>query len=239
MLRSAVSEGSWRGEAWMSRRQGHAFPAWLTLSAVRDAAARVSHFIVIVSDMARLSERHTHLEHMAHHDALTGLPNRMLLLSRVDGALARSRRMRHLGALLFLDLDLFKDINDAHGHAAGDEVLREVAQRLTRRLRESDMAARFGGDEFVVLLEEIKSSDDAGEVARDVINLVQTPIPLTDGRTCQVGASIGITLFQGDAVSAADLVRRADKALFEAKDKGGATFCYFNPVNSSAPHAAS
>ena len=238
MLRSALSEGSWRGEAWMSRRQGHAFPALLTLSAVRDAGARVSHFIVIVSDTARLSERHTHLEHMAHHDALTGLPNRMLLLSRVEGALARSRRMRHLGALLFLDLDLFKDINDAHGHAAGDEVLREVAQRLTRRLRESDMAARFGGDEFVVLLEEIKSIEDAGEVARDVIHLVQTPIPLTDGRTCQVGASIGITLFQGDAVSAADLVRRADKALFEAKDKGGATYCYFNPATGSAPHAA-
>ena len=228
-LRRALTDGSWRGETWARRRQGQTFPAWLTLSAVRDAAGEVSHYLLILSDMVRLSERMSHLEHMAYHDALTGLPNRMLLMSRLEAALARSRRARHVGAVLFLDLDFFKVINDDHGHAAGDEVLREVGRRLTHRLRSSDMAARFGGDEFVMLLEELKSVDDAGEVAHDVIALLQHPITLQDGKiTKQIGASVGIAIFQGDAISPDELVRRADDALFDAKRKGRASVSYFN-----------
>lgn len=226
-LRQSVAEGAWRDDMWCQRRQGHSFPAWLTLNTVRDGQGAITHFLVIVSDVAQLSERHSHLEHMAHHDSLTGLPNRMLLLSRVDGALARSRRNRHLGALLFIDLDLFKDINDACGHAAGDEVLREVGRRLVNRLRESDLAARYGGDEFVVLLEELASEEHAGEVAASIIALLQAPVVLPNGRVCRINASVGVALFRGDAGAAEDLIERADEAMFDAKHHGRSTFRYY------------
>ena len=135
----------------------------------------------------------------------------MLLLSRLDGGPGAQPPHGHLGAVLFLDLDYFKNINDDHGHAAGDEVLREVSRRLARRLRESDMAARFGGDEFVVLLEELRSMESAGEVARSVIELLEHPVTLPSGVSCRIGASIGIAIFQGDAIHAVKLVRRADE----------------------------
>ena len=227
-LRTALQAGAWRGEVWALRRHGHSFPAWLTLSALRDVSGEVSHYLLIVSDMARLSERQSHLEHLAHHDPLTGLPNRMVLLSRLDAALARSRRMQHVGAVLFLDLDLFKRINDAYGHPAGDEVLKEVGRRLIGRLRESDLAARYGGDEFVLLLEELHSVEDAGHVATSVIELLRAPISLRDGTACEIGASVGIAIFQGDAIGPDELIRRADQAMFEAKDQGRSTFRYFN-----------
>ncbi len=223
-IRRALSFSAWRDDVWCQRRKGQSFPAWLTVSALRDAQNQLTHFLVIVSDMAQLSERHSHLEHMAHHDVLTGLPNRMLLLSRLDTALARSRRMNHTGAVLFLDLDLFKGINDAFGHPAGDEVLREVGRRLARRLRESDVAARYGGDEFVLLLEELKAVEDAGEVAGKLIELLQRPIILPDGSCCQIGVSIGIASFRGDAINAEQLIKRADEAMFDAKRHGRATW---------------
>jgi diguanylate cyclase (GGDEF)-like protein/PAS domain S-box-containing protein len=230
-VRHALAQGSWRGEVWGKRRLGQHFPAWLTLSALRDANGQLAHWLLILSDVARLSARHSHLEHMAHHDPLTGLPNRTLLLSRLDGALARSRRMQHVGAVLFLDLDLFKSINDAFGHPAGDEVLREVARRLSHRLRESDIAARYGGDEFVLLLEELKHMDDAGDVASSIIGMLQTPIALKNGTVCQIGASIGIAIFQGDLIGAEELIRRADEALLEAKQLGRARHRYFRPAS--------
>lgn len=233
-LRRALASGVWRDDTWCQRRQGQTFPAWLTLSALRDGQGRVTHFLVIVSDVAQLSDRHSHLEHMAHHDVLTGLPNRMLLLSRIDGALARSRRMKHLGAVLFIDLDLFKEINDVHGHEAGDEVLREVGRRLNARLRESDLAARYGGDEFVVLLEELRGVEDAGEVARNLIDRLHEPVQLPDGRQCRIGASIGIALFQDESISAEEVIRRADQAMFDAKRRGRATFRYHLPGQQTA-----
>ena len=226
-VRRALAAGVWREDMWCQRRHGQTFPAWLTLSTLRDAQGRLSHFLVVLSDIARLSERHSHLEHMAHHDVLTGLPNRMLLLSRLDGALARSRRMKHLGAVLFLDLDLFKEINDGHGHPAGDEVLREVARRLNQRIRESDLAARYGGDEFVVLLEELDSPESAGDVARTIIDLLQGPIVLQSGISCRVATSIGIAIFQGDSLGPEELIRRADEAMFDAKRHGRATFRHY------------
>lgn len=234
-LRLALRDGAWRSELWCKRRAGQSFPAWVTLSALRDASGQVSHFLVIVSDIAQLSDRHSQLEHMAHHDVLTGLPNRMLLLSRIDNALARSRRMKHLGAVLFLDLDLFKGINDAFGHAAGDEVLREIGRRLVRRVRASDTAARYGGDEFVVLLEELKSVDDAGQVAANLIELLQLPVALPNSRLCQIGVSVGIALFQDDNLNAETLITRADEAMFEAKRQGRATYRYHASARAGVP----
>ena len=229
MLEVALGQGAWRGELWSRRRQGQSFPAWCTFSAVRNDVGVVTHFLVILSDMARRSERHSHLEHMAHHDALTGLPNRMLLLSRLDGALARSRRYQHTGAVLFVDLDHFKQINDNFGHAGGDEVLREVARRVSRRLRASDMAARFGGDEFVVLLEELREVEDAGAVAQGIIELLERPIRLLDGSFCRISASVGIALFQNERVRPEDLVARADEALFSAKHQGRSRLIFYRP----------
>ncbi len=227
MLNTALRDGAWRGEVWAIRRQGQQFPSWFTFSAVRDENRRVTHFVVILSDMARRSERIAHLEHMAHHDVLTGLPNRMLLLSRLDGALARSRRMQHTGAVLFIDIDHFKQVNETHGHAGGDEILREVGRRLSRRLRASDMAARFGGDEFVVLLEELSDIDDAGAVAQGIIELLERPVRLPDGTQTRISASVGVAVFQGDAIRPEDLVARSDEALFSAKRQGRARHIFY------------
>ncbi len=233
MLRVALGQGAWRGELWSRRRQGQSFPAWCTFSAIRNDVGVVTHFLVILSDMARRSERQSHLEHMAHHDALTGLPNRMLLLSRLDGALARSRRNQHTGAVLFVDLDYFKQINDNFGHAGGDEVLREVARRISRRLRASDMAARFGGDEFVVLLEELREVDDAGAVAQGIIELLERPIRLPGGDFCRLSASVGIALFHTEHVRPEELVARADEALFSAKHQGRSRHIFYRQDTDS------
>jgi diguanylate cyclase (GGDEF)-like protein len=167
---------------------------------------------------------------MAHHDPLTGLPNRRLLYDRLEQALVRARRTTTLVGVLLVDLDAFKPVNDTYGHETGDEVLRATAERLTSCLRGADTVARFGGDEFVVVLDGLASKGDVAAVAVKIIEAVGQPIPLPSAEVplvvVQVGCSIGVALYPNDGADADTLIRLADAAMYQAKESGRGRFLY-------------
>jgi len=189
-------------------------------------------------DVTAAKHAEAEIERLAYHDALTGLPNRVLFIDRLAQTLAAARRNRRCGAVMFVDLDQFKRINDVHGHAMGDAVLREVARRLEYYLRQGDTVARLGGDEFVILLPDLAASlEDAGSlvmaVAEKIRSALETPVTL-DGQEYITGASIGITLFPKDAESVDDLMREADTAMYRAKERGRNALAYFEPTMQEA-----
>jgi diguanylate cyclase (GGDEF)-like protein len=160
------------------------------------------------------------MEHMAHHDALTDLPNRLLLHSRLEHTLERAKRDSVLCAVLFLDLDRFKAVNDTLGHAAGDELLKLAAARMKERLRSTDTLARLGGDEFVIVLDGIASRPQAQQVAQDIIEKLCHPFQLSNGETVHIGTSVGMALFPDHGEEAHQLIHYADTALYQAKQDG-------------------
>mgnify|MGYP002620637483 FL=1 len=217
-----TEHGYWQGEIWNKRKNGEIYPALLTLSSVRDANGQVTHFIGTTADLSRIKKSELELDHVAHHDELTGLPNRRLLISHLDRAL-KATRQKATGAVLFIDLDRFKLVNDSLGHGAGDELLRLVTQRLRASLRTADFLARFGGDEFIVILEQT-SPDGARTVAQHVIDRLTEPFLLPAGGEIYIGASIGISFFPEDSSRAEELLQHADAALYQAKSAGKSTY---------------
>lgn len=181
--------------------------------------------VVVVRDITQRKALQDNLHHMAHHDELTSLPNRALFFDRLERALADARRHGSEFALLFIDLDGFKEVNDALGHYAGDRLLQEISRRMAGCVRESDTVARMGGDEFSIILGNLSLRDDARLVAEKIIDGLSAPVML-DGRECRVGASIGISFYPGDGESSEILLTRADGAMYRAKDKGKNTYCF-------------
>ncbi|AGA33668.1 diguanylate cyclase/phosphodiesterase (GGDEF & EAL domains) with PAS/PAC sensor(s) [Thioalkalivibrio nitratireducens DSM 14787] len=219
--------GHWQGEIRDRRKNGETYAEWLTIDSVRDDAGNVTHYVGVFTDISGIKESQERLEFLAHHDALTGLPNRVLLESRLAKALERAQRRGHRVALLYIDLDRFKAINDGLGHPVGDELLRQVPDRLHPRLRREDTLGRAGGDEFMLLLEHMDRADEAARVARDVLALLQAPFTLPSGHEVFIGASIGISLFPDDGASSSELVRNADSAMYRAKELGRNTFHFY------------
>lgn len=211
--------GRWEGEIWNRRKDGRVYPQNLSISVVRDGEGRISHHIAIFSDITRRKEAEAQIRHMALHDNLTGLANRTLLRDRLTQAIEQARRDRNSLALLFIDLDDFKPVNDTHGHEAGDRVLKEVAQRLRAAVRRVDTVARMGGDEFVILLQALEQEDMAIQVAEKIIDSLSRPIQL-NGQTCLLGASVGIALHPRHGEDHDGLMRAADQALYQAKSAG-------------------
>jgi diguanylate cyclase (GGDEF)-like protein/PAS domain S-box-containing protein len=215
--------GDWAGAQWSRRKSGAVYQEWITVSTVRGADGAALNRIWVRIDLSRMARTETDLEREALHDPLTGLPNRRLLMSRLERALEQARRHHRHGALLYLDLDRFKPVNDVHGHAAGDELLQQVAQRWRSRLREADTLARIGGDEFIVLLEETTQPQDACAVAQSLRQALDAPFTLSGGQRVSVGSSVGLALFPGQADEAAALLLLADQALYAAKRAGRST----------------
>jgi diguanylate cyclase (GGDEF)-like protein len=188
----------------------------------------------VFADISRLKASEAELEFLAHHDPLTRLPNRLLLLSRLEHAIGMARREDRQLALLMLDLDRFKDVNDSFGHVAGDELLQQVADKLTSRLRGVDTVCRLGGDEFTVLLEDIAHVEDAARLADTLIADLGEPWRLSHGGEVRVGASVGISLFPEHGDTAAELLQQADAALYQAKAEGRGRFKYFSDALTRA-----
>lgn len=211
--------GQWHGEIWNRNKRGEVYLEWLSIAAVKDDEGNLSHFVGIFSDITSEKENEERLEHLAHYDQLTGLPNRILFNDRLKQALALARRARNQVAVMFLDLDGFKAINDSLGHAAGDGLLAQVAQRLSQCLRESDTVARFGGDEFTVVLPEIDSEESVAKIARKITEEVARPYNL-DGIEASVTTSLGISLYPTDGQQPHTLVQKADNAMYHAKRHG-------------------
>jgi len=238
MWRSIDTTGSWEGEIWNRRKCGELFPEWLTITAVRDDAGSVTHYVATLTDITQRKEAEYEIRNLAFYDPLTRLPNRRLLLERLKHALSAITRSEHGGALLFIDLDNFKTLNDTYGHDMGDLLLQQVAERLAGCVREADTVARLGGDEFVVLLEDLSGTPQdaalqAKTVGEKILEALNRPYPLADHEYHST-PSIGITLFSGPHNLSDDLMKRADLALYGAKAAGRNTLRFFDPAMQAA-----
>ena len=219
-------KGRWSGEVWSRRKNGEAYPKWLNVSVIKDSLGNVVNYICIFRDMTLIKHREEKIKYLASHDPLTGLPNRLLFEDRLNVALARAERHRASVALLFIDLDEFKQVNDRLGHAMGDLLLQQLSGRLVACVRGEDTVARFGGDEFLMILQGIKGGSDAEEAARRLLRGLERPF-LLKGKEVSVSASVGITLYPQDGKQPDVLMKNADSAMYGAKSKGPNRFNRF------------
>ena len=228
ICRHLDTEGCWKGEILGYRRNGEAYPLMLSASVVRDDQGRALHYVATFSDITHLKRHQDELHHLARHDVLTELPNRRHFAEHLTDALPRARRDDTLLAVCFLDLDGFKPINDRLGHAAGDQVLITISQRLREAIRAGDVLARLGGDEFALLLTDLEDREECLRIVERVRYLIARPIPLDDALV-RISTSIGITLFPQDDAEAGILLRHADQAMYCAKRGGKNRYALFNP----------
>jgi len=223
-----IQTGSWQGEIWNRHKQGMIYPEWLTITARKDENDKITHYVAIFTDITEFKAAEEKIKHLAYYDPLTQLANRRKLLDRLEHCVSMSLREGTRLALLMLDLDRFKAVNDNFGHLAGDELLQLVAKRINKRLRNTDLLARLGGDEFVVLLEDINHPDDAGRIAEAIVLELEKPFTLGKTNEVHIGVSIGISLYPEHANSVSTLMDHADLALYQAKDNGRACYSFFS-----------
>ena len=220
MWRSINNTGSWQGEIWNRRKNGEIYPEWLTITAVMDEEGIITHYVGTMLDITARKEIERKIQHLAHHDALTDLPNRTLLTDRLNQALAQVRRQDNMLALMFLDLDKFKPVNDILGHDIGDLLLKEVANRLLSCVkRQSDTVSRVGGDEFVVLLSRIESEGDVEIIAKNILDTINQPFNIRQ-HSINISSSIGIAIYPKHGIDAISLMKNADNAMYQAKKSG-------------------
>ncbi len=223
-----MATGSWHGEIWNQRKNGEPYLTWLTINAVRDTTGLCTHYVGIFSDITLIRESQNKLDHLAHHDPLTGLPNRLLFNDRLAQAISRFHRSEQQLAVLFIDLDRFKNINDTLGHHVGDELLKQIAYTLAATIRDGDTLARLGGDEFIIILEDIDGLYGAGMVAEKLMAVFEQPFTVANHElflTC----SIGISLCPTDGTDINMLIRNADVAMYQAKAHGRNAYRFYAP----------
>ena len=223
-----AEHGNWHGEVWNRRQDGGSYPAWFNIAAVRSSTSTVTHYVGVLTDISERKAAQARIEHMAQHDPLTDLPNRTLLADRMQQAIAHAQRSNRRVALLFVDLDHFKHINDSLGHSIGDRVLMEVSRRLVDEVRASDTVARLSGDEFVILLPEAGGIEGVVRVVSGITNAIAEPIQL-EGHRIRLSASIGVSLFPKDGSEGSVLLTNADHAMYHAKAAGRSTYRFFSP----------
>jgi diguanylate cyclase (GGDEF)-like protein/PAS domain S-box-containing protein len=224
MWKSIKQKGYWRGEIWNRRKNGDIYPEWLTISTATNAQGDVIRYIGNFSDISLLKQREQQLEHITHYDLLTGLPNRLLLLDRMNLAIAQSKRNQRLMAVCYLDLDGFGVVNDNFSHAMGDKLLIEITKRIKKTLREEDTLARIGGDEFIFLLQDLEYVEDCEHTLHRLLSAISVPVILQNQTTATITASIGISIFPDDNCPPEILIRHADQAMYQAKQEGKNAF---------------
>ena len=218
-LQDALEQkGAWQGEMWNRHKNGEAYPVWITVTSVKDGQGVTTHYAAMMTHIGAFKDEQLRLGHLASHDLLTGLPNRMLLLDRLEMALARAKRDGSLVAVIFIDLDGFKEVNDVYGHETGDILLSSVAERLSASIREQDTAARYGGDEFVIVLDGIPGIEDANTAFHRISLAFCVPFDVR-GMALSVGGSMGMSLFPMDGNDAGELLSKADMRMYSEKSK--------------------
>ncbi|HZX32667.1 MAG TPA: EAL domain-containing protein, partial [Rhodocyclaceae bacterium] len=225
--------GVWQGEIWNRRKNGELFPEWLTITAVRQGNGEIANYVGVFSDISAIKRSQADLERLAHFDPLTDLPNRILFRDRLAHAFERGRRYGHKVAVMLLDLDGFKTVNDSLGHPVGDKLLQLVADRIRKTVRVEDTVARLGGDEFALVLSNLDHGEDAVEVARKILLANQEPFDI-GGHGALVTASIGIAVFPDDGDEPNTLIRNADAAMYKAKESGRNTHCFYQAEMTQA-----
>jgi diguanylate cyclase (GGDEF)-like protein/PAS domain S-box-containing protein len=226
--RAVDEQGQWQGEIWLRRKDGELCPVWKNISAVRDPAGEISNYVCVFSDVSAIKNAEQRLDYLVYHDPLTDLPNRSRLNEQLRTAIDRGGRLATSVALLYLDLDDFKHVNDTLGHEEGDRLLRSMAARLQACMRGKDGVARLGGDEFVVLLEDVRDVNEAARVADRILTAMSAPFEL-GGFELRMRASIGISLWPQHGDSAESLLKAADAAMFRAKKGGRGRYEFFSP----------
>jgi diguanylate cyclase (GGDEF)-like protein/PAS domain S-box-containing protein len=229
MWQDLVDTGQWQGEIWNRRKDGEIYPQWLTITSIRDAQGNIMNYVGVFHDMTEIKLHEEQLRYQAHHDALTGLPNRVLFHDRLGMAMAHARRDGNKVAVLFLDLDNFKRINDSLGHTVGDLLLKEVAIRLGGCLRQIDSVARYGGDEFIVLFEGVEQEEDVLLAAKRIIAGL-APVVNLQGQDFYLTVSLGIAFYPEDGQDQDTLIKNADTAMYRAKESGKNTYRVFTPA---------
>ncbi|HJV03028.1 MAG TPA: diguanylate cyclase [Burkholderiaceae bacterium] len=222
------STGQWRGEIWNRRKDGQSYLEWISISLVRDEQGKPLRYVSVSNDVTELRASDERMRHLAFHDPLTGLPNRALLLDRMGQGISVAQRDGRGMGVMFIDLDRFKPINDTLGHDVGDQLLQQVAQRLSQAVRHSDTVARIGGDEFVILLEQVDDGVTYVNLAEKLLSSLSRPMALGP-HTLEVGASIGIACYPGDGDDAASLLKHADAAMYVSKASGRGAFRFYHP----------
>ncbi|NMX57113.1 EAL domain-containing protein [Pseudomonas edaphica] len=236
MFQTLERTGEWSGEIWNRRKSGEIYPQWQTIRVIHNDQGQVSHYVAVFSDISAIKDSEHELAHLAHHDPLTDLPNRLLFTDRAEQALASAQVHKRGCALLLMDLDHFKIINDSLGHNVGDQLLKAVGERLKGLFGPGVTLARLGGDEFAVLAESCPQVVQAAALAQRMLDAMKEPF-VFDGNQLFISASIGISLFPSDALSAEQLLRNADSALFKAKSAGREGYAlYTEELTAHAQH---
>lgn len=229
-----VRHGHWRGELWQKRRDGSEFLCWLEISAVLDAGGERTHYVCVMNDITDRKRAEQELRYLANYDTMTGLPNRALLSERLTQAVVRARHHQRRVAVLFLDLDRFKHVNDSMGHAAGDRTLRAAGARLRECVAPADTVARIGGDEFTVVLENLDRAEDAEHGARELLRAFAAPLHLESGEEVVISPSIGISLYPDHGHAPEELLKFADTAMYQAKERGRNTYMVYAAAMDAA-----
>lgn len=232
MWQTIYATGHWHGDVWDRRKDGSVYPKFLSISAIKDAQGRVTNYAGIFYDISERKQIEERLDFLAHYDTLTGLPNRSLLLDRMQQSVERAIRDNTKMGLLYLDLDHFKQVNDTWGHAAGDALLKAAAQRMKECVRAVDTAARLGGDEFVLLLPDIREIAALAEVAKKVLDALTPPYQI-NGNALAAAPSIGISIYPDDHEQIEVLLKQADRAMYEAKSSKRGSFRFFHDINAA------
>lgn len=220
---AAIHEtGKWQGEVWNRRKNGEIYPEWLSISSIRNPQGTVEYYVGVFYDITKQKSSEEHLLYLAHFDTLTGLPNRALFLQELKETLQHAHRKSCMAALLFIDLDDLKQVNDQYGHAEGDLLLKETARRIRETVRKSDSVARLAGDEFTVILPSIQSKEDALRVKHAIMQRIREPCVI-GGRSCSITVSVGVAIYPDDATLPEQLLRHADADMYHMKKqkKGG------------------
>ena len=226
IVEELLKDHHWVGEINGHDESGRVYPIWLTINKVEDDDGKIIHYVAILTDVSEIKKSQQELEHVATHDFLTDLPNRILFLDRLEQALARTLRTNQIGALFFLDLNRFKLINDNLGHHVGDELLREVATRLRKMCRDTDTLSRLGGDEFTLIVEGLTDISEAAVMAEKIIQVFKKTFVFGDYEL-EVNVSIGISVFPGDGTDVSDLIKFSDTAMYSAKDDGSSGYKFY------------
>jgi|GEM_PF-6254447 len=236
LLETVVKTGHWQGEIMNRRKNGSEYPAYMAITTVQDDNARPTHYIITFTDITERKLAEEKINQLAYYDSLTNLPNRRKLLDHLDYSLSVSQRKHTRFAVLMMDLDHFKAVNDCLGHLAGDELLQQVAVRVSAKLRHTDMIARLGGDEFVILLDDIQHENNTAQIATSIINDLSQPFQLLKNKTVHIGASIGISLYPQHGDTSSLLINHADTALYQAKAKGRGRYAVFSATGTTDAH---
>jgi diguanylate cyclase (GGDEF)-like protein/PAS domain S-box-containing protein len=233
IIKALYTDDHWDGEIWSKRKNQENYPQLLTISTVYDENKNVKNFVILFSDITLLKQNQMQLEHIAHYDVLTQLPNRTLLADRLKQAIIQSKRSNHSVAIVFIDLDGFKAVNDENGHGIGDELLVTLSLRMKEALRDGDTLSRFGGDEFVLVLADLEKESDCEPILERLLKSISTEVTVSDV-VVKVSASIGVTLYPKDKADDGQLIRHADQAMYIAKQSGKNCYHIFDTINDDA-----